>query len=112
MLRRRARAGMDRVLGAIDALAEADGDQTVAAFRQAVDAPGLVEAAAACRAFASAGGARPSRRHAGPLHHAAPIPAGVLALPFQAAVGSEDADGGDRDPAGPRCRHARGLDAG
>jgi hypothetical protein len=51
VLRRRARAGMDRVLGGIDALAAADGDQTVQAFRKEVDAPGLVAAAAACRAF-------------------------------------------------------------
>ena len=43
---------MDRVLGAVEALAEADGDQTVTAFRQAVDAPALVAAVAACRAFA------------------------------------------------------------
>ncbi|MGE5602589.1 MAG: DUF4158 domain-containing protein, partial [Nitrososphaerales archaeon] len=52
LLRRRVRAGMNRVLGAIDALAAADGHQTLSAFREAVDAPALVAAAATCRAFA------------------------------------------------------------
>jgi hypothetical protein len=51
MLRRRARTGLNRVLGAIDALAEAAGDRAVQAFREEVDAPGLVAAAATCRAF-------------------------------------------------------------
>ncbi|HTT81671.1 MAG TPA: DUF4158 domain-containing protein, partial [Stellaceae bacterium] len=51
LLRRQARDGLRRVLGAVDALIEAEGDQTVAAFREAVEAPRLAQAAAACRAY-------------------------------------------------------------
>ena len=51
VLRRSARSGMDRILGAVDALAAAAGDQTVQVFREEIDAPALVEAAAACRAL-------------------------------------------------------------
>ena len=40
-LRRRARDGLHRVLGAVDALVAADGAQTVTAFRDALGAPAL-----------------------------------------------------------------------
>ena len=88
-LRRRARAGMDRVLGGIDALAAADGDQTVQVFREAIDAPGLVEAAAACRAFnrlEERGHLDAMLARYGTLRQYLPA---FMALPFQAAVGSE-----------------------
>jgi hypothetical protein len=39
------------VLGAVDALIDADVDQTIAAFRAAVDAPKRAQAAVACRAY-------------------------------------------------------------
>jgi len=88
-LRRRARVGMDRVLGAIDALAGADGDQTVQSFRQEVNASDLVEAAAACRAFHR----QEERGHLdamvaryGTLRQYLPT---FVTLPFQAAAGSE-----------------------
>jgi hypothetical protein len=51
LLRRQACDGLRRVLGTVDALIEADGAQTVAAFREAVEAPRLAQAAAACRAY-------------------------------------------------------------
>ncbi len=89
VLRRRARSGMDRLLGAIDALAEADGEQTVQAFREKVNAPGLVEAATACRAF----NRLEERGHLdallvryGTLRQYLPD---FVALPFQAAMGNE-----------------------
>jgi hypothetical protein len=50
-LRRGARDGLQRLLGAVDALVAADGSQTVTDFREAQDAPALIEAAIACRAF-------------------------------------------------------------
>ena len=89
VLHRRARAGMDRVLGGIDALAAADGNQTVHAFREANDAPGLVEAAAACRAFhrlEERGQLDALLARYGTLRQYLPA---FVALPFQAAVGSE-----------------------
>jgi hypothetical protein len=88
-LRRRARAGMDRVLGGIDALAAADGAQTVQVFRKAIDAPGLVAAAAACRAFnrlEERGHLDAMLARYGTLRQYLPA---FMALPFQAAVGSE-----------------------
>lgn len=88
VLRRRVRAGMDRVLGAIDALAVANGDQTVRAFREEIDAPGLVEAAAACRAFhrlEERGHLDAMLARYGTLRQYLPA---FVALPFQAAVGS------------------------
>jgi TnpA family transposase len=88
-LRRRARDGLHRVLDAVDALAEADGGQTVAAFRAAVNAPELVEAAAACRAFErleERGHLDAMLARYGTLRQYLP---GFLALPFQAAAGSE-----------------------
>jgi TnpA family transposase len=88
-LRRRAQAGMDRVLGGIDALAQADGSQTVKAFREEVDAPALVEAATACRAY----NRLEERGHLDPMlarysNLRQYLPA-FMTLPFQAAVGSE-----------------------
>jgi Domain of unknown function (DUF4158) len=50
-LRRQAGDGLHQMLGAVDALMDADGDQTVAAFRAAVDAPKLAQAALDCRAY-------------------------------------------------------------
>jgi TnpA family transposase len=88
-LRRRARAGLDRVLGAIDALAEADGDQTITAFREAVDAPAVANAAAACRAFnrlEERGHLDAMLARYGSLRQYLPA---FVALPFQAAVGGE-----------------------
>lgn len=88
-LRRRARAGMDRVLGGIDALAAADGGQTVQAFREDVDAPGLVAAAAACRAFnrlEERGHLDAMLARYGRLRQFLPA---FVTLPFQGAVGSE-----------------------
>ena len=89
LLHRRARAGLDRVLGAVDALAEADGDQTVTAFRAAVDAPALVAAAATCRAFSrleERGHLDAMLARYGTLRQYLPA---FVALPFQATVGSE-----------------------
>ena len=89
VLRRRARAGLDRVLGGIDALAAADGTQTVQVFREAIDAPGLVAAAAACRAFnrlEERGHLDAMLARYGTLRQYLPA---FMALPFQAAVGSE-----------------------
>jgi Domain of unknown function (DUF4158) len=86
-VRRRAQAGMDRVLGAVEALA--DGDQTVTAFRQAVDAPALVAAVAACRAFArleERGHLDAMLARYATLRQYLPA---FITLPFQAAVGSE-----------------------
>lgn len=51
ILRRRARDGLRRVLGAVNALVAADGAQTVQVFRDAQNPPALVEAATACRAY-------------------------------------------------------------
>jgi len=89
VLRRRARAGLERVLGAIDALAEAEGEQTVRAFREKVNAPGLVEAAAACRAFhrlEERGHLDALLARYGTLRQYLPD---FVALPFQAAIGNE-----------------------
>lgn len=88
-LRRRARAGMERVLGGIEALAAAEGGQSVAAFREQVDAPALVEAAAACRAFdrlEQRGHLDAMLARWGLLRQYFPA---FLALPFQAAPGGE-----------------------
>ena len=89
LLRRHARDGLRRVLGAIDALIDADGDQTVAAFREAIEASRLAHAAAACRAYE-----RLERRgeldavvsRYGTLRQYLPS---FLELPFRAAPGSE-----------------------
>ena len=89
VLRRRARAGMDRVLGAMDALVAADGEQKVEAFRVQVNATSLVEAVAACRAFnrlEERGHLDAMLARYGALRQYLPT---FVALPFQAAVGSE-----------------------
>lgn len=89
VLRRRARAGMDRVLGAMDALTAADGEQKVEAFRTQVNAASLVEAVAACRAFnrlEERGHLDAMLARYGALRQYLPA---FVALPFQAAVGSE-----------------------
>lgn len=88
-LRRRARDGMHRVLGAVDALVTADGAQTVNALREALDAPALIEAAIACRTYERL----ETRGHLdamlvryGTLRQYLPA---FLALPFQAAAGGQ-----------------------
>ena len=89
VLRRSARSGMDRILGAVDALAAAAGDQTVQVFREEIDAPALVEAAAACRALSrleECGHLDAMLARYGTLRQYLPA---FVALPFQAAVGSE-----------------------
>ena len=70
-------------------MAEAEGDQTIQGFRQEVDAPALVEAAAACRAFhrlEERGHLDAMLARYGTLRQYLPA---FVALPFQAAVGSE-----------------------
>lgn len=89
VLRRRARSGLDRLLGAVDALAEADGEQTVQSFREKVNAPGLVEAAAACRAFnrlEERGHLDALLARYGTLRQYLPD---FVTLPFQATIGNE-----------------------
>jgi TnpA family transposase len=89
VLRRQTRLGLARLLGAIDALAEAEGTQTVQAFREQVKAPELVEAAAACRALdrlEERGHLDALLARYGTLRQYLPD---FVALPFQAAVGSE-----------------------
>ena len=88
-LRRRARDGMHCVLGAVDALVAADGTQTVTALREALDAPALIEAAIACRAYErleTRGHLDAMLARYGTLRQYLPA---FLALPFQAAAGNE-----------------------
>lgn len=88
-MRRRARDGLHRVLGGVDALAKADSAQTVGAFREEVNAPALVEAADACRAYErleERGHLDAMLSRYGTLRQYLP---GFLALPFQAGAGSE-----------------------
>ncbi len=88
-LQRRARDGLQHVLGAIDELVAADGGQTLDAFRDALGTPALVEAAQACRAYErlEARGHLDAMlaRYSTLRQH---LPA-FFALPFQAAAGSE-----------------------
>src|SRR5271170_2644186 len=89
IMRRRARDGLHRVLGGVDALATADAEQTVGAFRDEVNAPALVEAAEACRAYErleERGHLDAMRSRYGTLRQYLPS---FLTLPFQAAAGSE-----------------------
>jgi TnpA family transposase len=89
LLRRQARDGLRRVLGAVDALIEADGDQTVAAFRETIEAPRLTQAAAACRAYErleQRGELDAVLSRYGTLRQYLPS---FFELPFQAAPGSE-----------------------
>jgi len=88
-LRRRARDGLHRVLGAIDVLVAADGAQTVTALRDALDAPALAQAAIACRAYErleARGHLDAMLARYGTLRQYLPA---FTALPFQAAAGSE-----------------------
>ena len=88
-LRRRARDGLHRVLGAVDALVTADGAQTVTAFLDAQDPPALIEAAIACRAYErleARGHLDAMLARYGTLRQYLPA---FFALPFQAAAGSE-----------------------
>jgi TnpA family transposase len=88
-LRRRARDGLQRVLGAIDELVAADGDQTLDTFRNALGTPALVEAANACRAYdrlEARGHLDAMLARYGTLRQYLPA---FFALPFKAAAGSE-----------------------
>ena len=88
-LRRRARDGLHRVLGAIDALHAADGNQTISDFRTAVDAPRLLEAAATWREYErleERGQLDALLARYSLLRQYLP---GFLSLPFEAAAGSE-----------------------
>ena len=88
-LRRRARDGLHRVLDGVDALAKADKEQTIGAFRDVVNAPALVEAAIACRAYErleTRGHLDAMIARYGTLRQYLPA---FLALPFQAAAGNE-----------------------
>jgi TnpA family transposase len=89
ILRRRARDGLHRVLGAVDALVAADGAQTVFAFRDMQNPPALIEAAIACRAYErleTRGHLDAMLARYGTLRQYLPA---FFALPFQAAAGSE-----------------------
>jgi len=88
-LRRRARDGLHRVLGAVDALVAADGAQSVSGFRDAQNPPALIEAAIACRAYErleTRGHLDAMLARYGTLRQYLPA---FFALPFQAAAGSE-----------------------
>jgi len=88
-LRRRARDGLHRVLGAVDALVAAEGTQTIAVFRDAQNPPALIEAAIACRAYErleARGHLDAMLARYGTLRQYLPA---FLALPFQATAGSE-----------------------
>ena len=88
-LRRRARDGLKRVLGTADALTTANGEQSVADFREAQNPPALIEAIIACRAYdrlENRGHLDAMLSRYSTLRQYLP---GFLALPFQAAVGSE-----------------------
>lgn len=89
ILRRRARDGLHRVLGAVDALVAADGAQSVTTFRDAQNPPALIEAAIACRAYErleARGHLDAMLARYGTLRQYLPA---FFALPFQAAAGSE-----------------------
>jgi TnpA family transposase len=103
-LRRQARDGMHRVLGAVDALMDADGDQTVAAFRAEVDAPKLAQAVVDCRAYEQLeqrGELDAMLSRYSTLRQYLPS---FFGLPFQAAAGSE--------PLLQAIEVARAIDAG
>jgi TnpA family transposase len=103
-LRRRARDGLHLVLDSVDALVAADGEQSVAAFRDALGAPGLGQACRDCRTFErleTRGHLDAMVARYGTLRQYFPA---FLSLPFQAA------------PSGESLLHAiqilRALDAG
>ena len=88
-LRRRARDGLHRVLGAVDALVAADGAQIVSVFRDAQNPPAPIEAAIACRAYErleARGHLDAMLARYGTLRQYLPA---FFALPFQAAAGNE-----------------------
>ena len=88
-LRRRARDGLHRVLGAVDALVAAEGSETVTAFRDALGTPALIAAAIACRAYErleERGHLDAMLARYGTLRQYLPA---FFALPFQAVAGSE-----------------------
>jgi TnpA family transposase len=88
-LRRRARDGLHRVLGTVDALVAADGAQTVTAFRDAQNPPALIEATVACRAYErleERGHLDAMLARYGTLRQYLPA---FFALPFQAAPGND-----------------------
>ena len=88
-LHRRARDGLHRILGAVDTLVAADEAQTVRDLRDALDAPALSEAAAACRAYERL----ETRGHLDAMlarySTLRQYLSAFLALPFQAAAGNE-----------------------
>jgi len=91
-LRRRARDGLHRVLGAVDALVVADGAQSVSALRDAQNLPALIEAAIACRAYErleARGHLDAMLARYGTLRQYVQYLPAFFALPFQAAAGSE-----------------------
>jgi len=88
-MRRRARDGLHQMLAGVDALAVADKEQTVGAFREAVNAPALVEAATACRAYErleTRGHLDAMLARYSTLRQYLPS---FITLPFHAAAGSE-----------------------
>ena len=88
-MRRRARDGLHQMPAGVDALAAADKEQTVGAFREAVNALALVEAATACRAYErleTRGHLDAMLARYSTLRQYLP---GFITLPFQAAAGSE-----------------------
>lgn len=87
--RRRARDGLERVLGAIETLNAASPEETVAVFRERIGAPKMAEAVTACRIFArleDRGYLDAMLARYGTLRQYLPS---FAALPLQAAAGSE-----------------------
>jgi len=100
-LRRRARDGLHRVLGAVDALVAANGAETIGAFRDAQNSPALIEAAIACRAYErleARGHLDAMLARYGVLRQYLPA---FFALPFQAAAGNGPCSRPSR-----RCAHS------
>ncbi len=88
-LQRRARDGLQHVLGAIDDLVAADGGQTLDAFRDALGTSALMEAATACRAYErleARGYLDAMLARYSTLRQYLPA---FFGLPFKAAAGSE-----------------------
>ncbi|MFZ0016282.1 MAG: DUF4158 domain-containing protein [Acetobacteraceae bacterium] len=111
-LRRRSRDGLQRVLGAVDALVAAEGSQTITAFRDALGTPELIQAAIACRAYErleERGHLDAMLARYSTLRQYLPA---FFALPFQAAARQRDITPGHRDPACLGCRNPRRADDG